>query len=285
MQHMFSNRARDRVRARHASPLALAPLVACLGAAQSLLPPRADAETTRLSGQRVEISLVCPGTLDVSASKGLDDQVDVSGTWPRGVTHDTAPDGTLYITQRTCEGDTALAVATPPDMPLAINSSGAASLHIGDRKGLLSLQAGPGPVRIGTVGGLDLATNSSGPVSIGAVTGSARVAATGSAPIEIGRIKADALMLSLAGSAGFVAHTGTLKALQITNASTHDAVFHGTTDTAALHVQAGGSIVVDKATGILATERDGPGRISVNEPADPPPEPAPHPPMPATSPH
>ncbi|MBO1326000.1 hypothetical protein K2X14_13740 [Acetobacter sp. TBRC 12305] len=257
--------------ARPPAPFALAPLAAAFGISLALLPAGAmAAETTSLAGQRVEISLVCPGSLDVSVRPGLDRQVDIQGPWPQGVSHGTDPDGTIRIAQRTCAGNTVLAVSTPPDMPLAINSTSAASLHVGDRKGTLSLLAGgTGPVQVGAVGGLDLGSTSSGPITIGAVTGSARVNATGSAPIEIGQVKADALMLSLGGTSSFVVRSGTLKALQITTASTHDAIFHGTTDLAALHVQAGGAIVVDRATGTLATERDGPGRIEVNEPAEP----------------
>ncbi|KAA8392656.1 hypothetical protein FKW22_13370, partial [Acetobacter sp. DmW_125124] len=67
----------------------------------------------------------------------------------------------------------------------------------------------------------------------------------------------------LGGSASFTTQQGKLEALEITSNSTADAVFHGETSVAALHVENAGNILVDKATGTLATERDGKGKIVV----------------------
>ncbi len=219
-----------------------------------------------MPGKRVQVSAPCLNTLHVVTDNTLSGAVDVRGEWPAGLQGTTAADGTITLSQAGCPAGQTLELHTPSTMPLAIDSPQATRIVVDDRSGPMSIHAGSGALDLGRTGPVDLATESSGPIHIGRLTGSARLRSTTSAPITIGQAEAPALAVYLAGSATLAAPTGTLRALDINNAGRGNASFGGTTDVAALHVQGEGNISVRKATGTLATERDGKGRIDVNLP-------------------
>lgn len=219
-----------------------------------------------IPGQRVQVSAPCLGSLHVVTDNTLSAAVDVQGAWPAGLQNTTAADGTITLSQAGCPVGQSLELHTPSAMPLAINSPQATRILIDDRNGPMSIHAGSGALDTGRTGQIDLATESSGPIHIGKLAGSARLRSTTSAPILVDQADAPALAVYLAGTASLNVPTGTLKALDINNAGTGNAYFGGTTEVAALHVQGDGSISVRKATGTLATERDGKGRINVNLP-------------------
>lgn len=223
-----------------------------------------------IPGQRVQVSAPCLNTLHVVTDKALSRSVDVQGNWPTGLQNTTAPDGTITLTQTNGPCGQTLELHTPSSMPVAIDSPQGTRIVIDDRSGPLSIQSGAGAIDIGRTGPIDLASDSSGPITIGKLTGSARLRSTVSAPIVVHQANAPALAVYLAGTASLDVPTGTLKALDINNAGKGDASYGGTTEVAALHVQSEGNIRVRKATGTLATERDGKGRIDVNMPASSP---------------
>lgn len=218
-----------------------------------------------IPGQRVQVSAPCLGSLHVVSDNTLSAAVDVQGAWPAELHNTTAADGTITLSQTGCAATgQSLELHTPSAMPLAIDSPQATRIVIDDRSGPMSIHAGSGALDTGRTGQIDLATDSSGPIHIGRLTGSARLRSTTSAPILVDQADAPALAVYLAGTASLNVPAGTLKALDINNAGAGNAYFGGTTEVAALHVQGSGSISVRKATGTLATERDGKGRINVN---------------------
>ena len=224
------------------------------------------AHARTIPGQRVQVSAPCLDRLHIVTDRALSGAVAVQGTWPTGLQSTTAADGTITLAQAGCPGGQSLELHTPSAMPLAIDSPQATRILIDDRTGPMSIQAGSGALDAGRTGAIDLATDSSGPIHIGTLAGSARLRSTTSAPITIDQTDAPALAVYLAGTAGLSAPSGTLKALDINNTGKGHASFGGTTGVAVLHVQGDGGISVHKATGTLATERDGKGRIEVNLP-------------------
>lgn len=226
----------------------------------------AGAQARAIPGQRVQVSAPCLSTLHVVTDNTLSDGVDIPGAWPAGLQSSTAADGTITLTQTDCASGQSLELHTPSAMPLAIDSPQATRIVIDGRKGSMSIQSGSGGIELGRTGPIDLASDSSGPIRIDTLAGSARLRSTTSAPITIRQVKAPALAVYLAGTASLSAPAGTLKALDINNAGKGNASFGGTTGVAALHVQGSGNISVHKATGTVATERDGKGRIDVNLP-------------------
>ncbi|WP_338332442.1 hypothetical protein [Acetobacter sp. LMG 32666] len=247
---------------RHSSALPRLTVVLCtLGLC---LPPAAHARN--IPGHRVQVSAPCLNSLHVVTDNALSGGVDVGGNWPTGLQSTTAEDGTITLTQTGCPVGQNLELHTPSAMPLAIDSPQATRIVIDDRSGPMSIQSGSGAIDLGKTGPVDLASDSTGPISIGALAGSARLRSTVSAPITIHQANAPALAVYLAGTASLVAPSGTLKALDINNTGKGHASFGGTTGVAALHVQGEGGISVHKATGTIATERDGKGRIDVNLP-------------------
>ena len=139
-------------------------------------------------------------------------------------------------------------------------------MTLDNRTGAVVGHAGAGLTQLGTAETLDLISEATGQITIPTLPESARLRSTGSANITVNKANGTALSVYLGGASAFMAHSGKLKALEITSASTQDAIFHGETEVAALHVENSGSIIVDKASGTLATERDGPGQILVNQP-------------------
>lgn len=231
----------------------------------------APAPLTTVEGQRLEIALACAGTLSVHTESEL--QNAVRGHWPENTTLTHQPDGTLRLTLETCPAPSAapqapatLDITTPADMPLAIEAPQAQGMTLDNRTGPVFVHAGAGLTQLGTAETLDLISEATGQISIPTLPESARLRSTGSANITVNKAKGTALSVYLGGASAFMAHSGKLKALEITSASTQDAIFHGETEVAALHVENSGSIIVDKASGTLATERDGPGHILVNQP-------------------
>ncbi len=219
-----------------------------------------------LSGERVQVSAPCLSSLHIVTDNALSAAIDVRGTGPAGLQSTTAADGTITLSLPTCPAGQSLELHTPSAMPLAIDSPLATRIVIDDRSGPMSIHAGSGALDAGKTGQIDLATESSGPIHIGRLAGSARLRSTTSAPITVDRADAPALAVYLAGTASLSVPEGTLKALDINNTGKGDANFGGTTGVAALHVQGEGSITVRRATGTLATERDGKGHINVNQP-------------------
>ncbi|GAN70395.1 hypothetical protein ASY01nite_21420 [Acetobacter syzygii] len=219
-----------------------------------------------IPGQRVQVSAPCLNSLHVVTDAALSDAIDLRGADPAALQSSTAPDGTITLTQKGCPAGGNLELRTPAAMPLAIDSPQATRIVIDNRSGPMSIRSGSGAIDIGRSGPIDLASDSSGAITIGTLAGSARLRSTVSAPIVIHQANAPALAVYLAGTASLSVPAGTLKALDINNAGQGNASFGGTTSVAALHVQGKGNISVRKATGTLATERDGAGRIDVNLP-------------------
>ncbi|MFE8873041.1 hypothetical protein ACE4RV_07720 [Acetobacter persici] len=185
----------------------------------------------------------------------------IEGTLPREITLTTAENGTTTLTQHSCTRSGTLTVSLWPEISLTIDDAGTTNITLEDRTGPTFIHAGSGTLTLGKTGELGLFSDSSGPISISTLAESARIRSEQSAPVTITTIAAPALALYLGGSASFTAGAGHLKALEITSASTKDAVFHGVTDVGMFHVQRSGGISVDKVTGALATERDGSGKI------------------------
>lgn len=236
-------------------------------------PLSATAPSAIVAAQRLEIGLACPALLHVRTESGLGKTM--KGHWPDNTTIARQPDGTVRLSLKTCTapetGSTAPAtvdVATTPDMPLAIEAPQARGITLDDRTGPVFVQTGSGLTRIGTAKTLDLITDTAGQIDIPTLPDSARIRSTGTATITIGTARGTALSVYLGGASAFLARTGRLKALEITSTSIKDALFHGETEVAALHVESSGSIIVDKVSGTLASERDGPGRILVNQPQE-----------------
>lgn len=226
-----------------------------------------NAHARNIPGQRVQISAPCLSSLHIVTDHALSGEVEVARAWPAELQSSTAADGTITLAQTTCPSGQSLELRAPSAMPLAIDSPQATRIVIDDRKGPMSIQSGSGAIDLGRTGPVDLASDSSGPIHIGMLGGSARLRSTTSAPITIQQVEAPALAVYLAGTASLTAPAGTLQALDINNAGRGNASFGGTTGVAALHVQGDGNISVHKATGTLATERDGRGHIDVNLPA------------------
>lgn len=245
--------------------------MACRASASS----PATAPFITVEGQRLEIGLACTAMLHIRTENGLKNAI--RGQWPASTTIIHQPDGTTRLTLESCpqpdaSGKTAtgLDITTPPDMPLAVEAPQASEVVLDDRNGPVFLHTGPGLTQLGKAETLDLIADTAGTITIPNLPDSARIHATGSASITIDKAKGTALSVYLGGASTFLARSGRLKALEITSASTKDAIFHGETEVAALHVESSGSIIVDKASGTLATERDGPGHILVNQPQDQP---------------
>lgn len=234
-------------------------------------PPSASAPAKTVAAQRLEVGLACPALLHVRTESSL--KKTVQGHWPDNTTITQQPDGTVRLTLATCAAPgtgstTTVEIATPPDMPLTVEAPQASGVTLDDRTGPVSVHTGSGLTHIGTAETLDLIADTAGQIDIPVLPDSARIRSTGPATITIGAARGTALSVYLGGASAFLARAGRLKALEITSASTKDAVFHGETEVAALHVESSGSILVDKVSGTLATERDGPGRILVNQPRE-----------------
>ncbi|ATI12938.1 MULTISPECIES: hypothetical protein [Acetobacter] len=219
------------------------------------------AEKTRTPA--LNIAAPCLNSLHIRAQKGVTQPEPANGQWPTGLQLATNSDGSLSLAGQNCQADTNLTLTTPPNMPLVITSTGRTAIQVDDRKGPVFLQAGSGAVTLGRTAELNVTSDSTGAITIPVLADSARLRSTLSAPFMIGKVQAPALAIYLGGSASFTTQQGKLEALEITSNSTADAVFHGETSVAALHVENAGNILVDKATGTLATERDGKGKIVV----------------------
>ncbi|GBR46915.1 hypothetical protein CSR02_13345 [Acetobacter pomorum] len=216
----------------------------------------------------LNIAAPCLNGLHIRAQKGITQPEPENGTWPAGIQLASNPDGSFSLTGQSCLADTNVTLTTPPTMPLVIISTGPTSIQVDDRKSPVFLQAGSGAVTLGRTAELNVASDSTGTITIPVLADSARLRSTVSAPFNIGNVQAPALAVYLGGSASFTTQQGRLEALEITSNSTADAVFHGETSVAALHVENTGNILVDKATGTLATERDGKGKIVVTATQD-----------------
>ncbi|WP_140329625.1 hypothetical protein [Acetobacter tropicalis] len=226
-----------------------------------------------LDGKGVSISTPCLSNLHVAASTAIHGAVQLPDTLPPGVTAKIGPDNVVYITQANCTAATPLASAltltTRPSTPLTIDNAGRTAVLLDDRKSTVFIRAGSAPVEMGKAGELGLVSASTGPITIRTLSDSARIRSETAAPITIRAITAPALALYLGGSATLTAQSGHLQALEITSASTGDAVMHGDTDVGVFHVMSSGSIIVNKVSGTLATERDGSGKIIPDASAPP----------------
>lgn len=225
--------------------------------------PSVACEAEKNQSPTLNIAASCLNSLHIRAQKGVTRPEPENGQWPTGIQLTANPDGSLSVTGQSCGADTNLTLTTSPNMPLVITSTGKASIQMDDRKSPVFLQAGSGAVTLGRAAELNVVSDSTGAITIPVLADSARLRSTLSAPFNIGKVQAPALAVYIGGSAAFTAQQGTLEALEITSNSTADAVFHGETSVAALHVENAGNILVDKATGTLATERDGKGKIVV----------------------
>lgn len=217
--------------------------------------PCAEAATTLV------IHTPCLQSLHILSDHKQSEPARIDGKRPDAITLKTAADGTTTLTQAGCTGSGALTVFVRPDISLTIDNAGKTNITMEDRTGPTFIHAGSGTLQLGKTGELGILSESSGPISISTLAESARIRSEQSAPVTITTVAAPALALYLGGSASFTAKAGQLKALEITSASTKDAVFHGVTDVGLFHVQQRGGISVDKVTGPLATERDGSGKI------------------------
>ncbi|MFT8655864.1 MAG: hypothetical protein ABF785_04135 [Acetobacter papayae] len=243
---------------------------------QASASPSDTVPSATVEGQRLEIGLACPAILHIRTEKGPKNTV--RGHWPDNTAITHQPDGTVRLAIEACatpdatatKTPTSIDIATPPNMALAIEAPQASTVVVDNRSGPVFLHTGPGLTQIGTAETLDLIADAAGTIDIPTLPDSARIRSTGTASITIGKANGTALSVYLGGASSFLARSGRLKALEITSASTKDAIFHGETGVAALHVESSGSIIVDKASGTVATERDGPGRILVNQPPDQP---------------
>ncbi|GAA09738.1 hypothetical protein ATPR_2742 [Acetobacter tropicalis NBRC 101654] len=227
-----------------------------------------------LDGKGVSISTPCLTRLHVAASTDIHGAAQLPDVLPSGVTATVGKDNVIYITQTNCTAATplasALTVTTRPTTPLTIDNADRTAVLLDDRKSTVFIRAGSAPVEMGKAGELGLVSTSTGPITIRILSDSARIRSETAAPVTIRAITAPALALYLGGSATFTAQSGHLQALEITSASTGNAVMHGTTDVGVFHVMSSGSIIVDKVGDTLATERDGSGKIIPDASAPPP---------------
>ncbi|GAN67939.1 hypothetical protein AA0473_2032 [Acetobacter orleanensis NRIC 0473] len=212
----------------------------------------------------------CLQSLHILSDHAQSEAARIDGKTPAAITLKTADNGATTLAQSRCTGADSLTVSVRPEISLTIDNAGTTNITMEDRTGPTFIHAGSGTLKLGKTGELGLFSDSSGPITISTLADSARIRSEQSAPITITSIAAPALALYLGGSASFTASSGHLKALEITSASTKDAVFHGVTDVGLFHVQQSGGISVDKVTGALATERDGSGKI-ISDAAAPPP--------------
>ena len=232
------------------------------------LPAHVRAATQQ--GRQLDVDIACLDRLHIGVGHDLKDRIETTGPWPAGIQATTSADGTIHLTRPTCPTKPeTLDITTPSAMALSIRNAGNASMTLDDRTGPAAVRVGNGPARLGRAEELDVLSEGTGAITIPLLDTSARIHSTGSADVTIEKADAKALALYLGGSSSFVMQTGHVQALEITSASTRDAVFHGESAITALHVLGKGSILVDRATGTLATERDGPGKILVNTSAQP----------------
>ncbi|GFE92827.1 hypothetical protein [Acetobacter persici] len=224
------------------------------------LTSRLDAATS-LNTHALVVHTPCLQSLHLLSNSKQSEIAHIEGTTPQGITLAPSVEGTTTLTQHTCSHSGTLTVSVRPDVSLTIDDAGTTNITLEDRTGPTFIHAGSGTLTLGKTGELGLFSDSSGPITISTLAESARIRSEQSAPVTITTIAAPALALYLGGSASFTAGAGHLKALEITSASTKDAVFHGVTDVGMFHVQRSGGISVDKVTGALATERDGSGKI------------------------
>nr|WP_025825318.1 hypothetical protein [Acetobacter persici] len=224
------------------------------------LTSRLDAATS-LNTHALVVHTPCLQNLHLLSNSKQSEIARIEGTTPQDITLTPSVEGATTLTQHTCSHSGTLTVSVRPDVSLTIDDAGTTNITLADRTGPTFIHAGSGTLNLGKTGELGLFSDSSGPITISTLAESARIRSEQSAPVTITTIAAPALALYLGGSASFTAGAGHLKALEITSASTKDAVFHGVTDVGMFHVQHSGGISVDKVTGALATERDGSGKI------------------------
>lgn len=230
---------------------------------------------TLLKGEGLVLDTPCLSKLHVTSSASLPGSVQLQQPLPAGITATVGQDHVILISQKGCTATTPLTsqltVNTSPELPLTIDNAGRSAILVDDRTGTLFVRAGSAPVELGKAGELGLVSASGGPITIRTLAESARIRSEASAPVTIQDITAPAIALYLGGSAAFTAQAGHLQALEITSASTADAVVHATTDVGVFHILSSGNILVDKVSGTLATERDGSGKIVPDAAAPPPP--------------
>lgn len=231
---------------------------------------------TTLKGQGLVINTPCLSALAVTSSTSLPGTVQIMQDLPAGVTVSTGKNGVITVSQQGCTATRTLGpklvVATRPDLPLTIEDAGRTAIMLADRTGPVFMRTGSAPAEMGKAGELGLVSASSGPVTIRTLSDSARIRSEVAAPITIKAITAPAIALYLGGTATFTAESGHLQALEITSASTGNAVMHGTTDVGVFHTLSSGNILVDAVHGTLATERDGSGQIIANAAQPPAPD-------------
>ncbi|WP_406237686.1 hypothetical protein ACF3NX_10295 [Acetobacter orientalis] len=255
------------------------PRPACLLAYGVLLVVAASGSVqaaTTLKGEGLVINAPCLSTLHITANATQPSSVQIDQPLPAGISTSMGKDNVITLTQKNCTASSPLAppltLSTRPELPLTIENAGRSAVVVDDRTGTLFVQAGSAPVELGKSGELGLVSASTGPITIRTLADSARIRSEVAAPVTIKAITAPAIALYLGGKASFTAESGHLQALEITSASTQDALVHATTDVGVFHVQSSGNIIVDKVSGTLATERDGSGKIIPDAAAPPPPE-------------
>lgn len=216
---------------------------------------------TSLTGKALTISTPCLNHLHITTSDSLSDAVQITQPLPAGIKADVNKDHVVVISQQTCPLTGDLTITTQPSLPLTIENSGSTAITLDDRKGTVFVRAGSAPFTMGRAAELGLVSDSTGPITITTLSDSARIRSTVSAPVTIKTITAPAIALYLGGSATFTGESGKLQALEITSASTGDAVLKGETDVGMFHSLSSGNIVIDKVTGTLAIQRDGSGKV------------------------
>lgn len=213
-------------------------------------------------GKRLVINISCLDRLYIGTRYTLEGRIQNISPWPKGLQVSTDSKGTIHLERNTCPDGGALNIVTASRMPIIITNAGNATMTIEPHLGApVAVHVGNGPALLGNAEELDVFSNASGPITIPLLTTSARIHSIGSAVITIQRVQATALSIFLGGSSRFMMKKGHIKALEIISESSGDAFFHGESGVTALHVLGKGSITVDRVSGSVATERDGPGKI------------------------
>ena len=216
-----------------------------------------------LYGKNLIVSAPCLSALHITTSATLRSDAEPEHPVPAGVTITTDPKtSSIVIIQKECAAQP-LTIKTRPELPLTLDNTGKTPVTLDDRSSTVFIKAGSAPLEMGRAGELGLIATG-GPVTIRTLSASARIREEASATLTINEVAAPALALYLGDQSSFLAKAGHLQALEVTSASTKNAVFHITTEIGIFRTVSEGDIVVDRVSGTLATERGSSGRIMPN---------------------
>lgn len=162
----------------------------------------------------------------------------------------------------------ALTVGVPASVavPVALDSSGAPEIRIGDTRGPLALDlSGAGHVEAGAVGPLRFSGAGTSLVSIGVVHGAARFDLSGDDKVIVARIVADQVTVDMSGSGLLALGPGSIANASLSISGSGTIGIRATVGNARADVSGSGHVDIGRVAGRFDRSVSGSGGVSVGD--------------------